>query len=133
MSFNDIHCLSRRGDHKLDSDKVCVYCGMTWFEGSVAPASVPIPRLNKTRQVLLDRDGPFCWWCGEGVDALDSYRCTIDHIMPRSRGGTSVRTNLALTCRLCNWHKADLHPLVWIAMLLSSPTGKVCRNGRTRR
>lgn len=34
---------------------------------------------------------------------------TVEHIIPRSRGGTDDIKNLALACKYCNWEKGRRH------------------------
>src|SRR5262249_53267218 len=52
-------------------------------------------------EVLLS--GP-CAYCGDPVPTQ------VDHIIPRSRGGTDDRDNLAPACKLCNMEKLDFTP-----------------------
>jgi 5-methylcytosine-specific restriction protein A len=51
-----------------------------------------------------------CYYCRRrvGVKAL-----TMDHIVPLGRGGTSVRGNVAPSCKDCNTRKKSLLPLEW--------------------
>lgn len=53
-----------------------------------------------TRAGVLRRDGRSCAYCGKRAD-------TIDHVVPRSRGGTHSWDNCVAACRTCNSHKAD--------------------------
>jgi 5-methylcytosine-specific restriction endonuclease McrA len=53
-----------------------------------------------TRAGVLRRDGRRCGYCGKRAD-------TIDHVVPRSRGGTHTWENCVAACRLCNSRKAD--------------------------
>jgi len=39
-----------------------------------------------------------------------SEELTIDHVVPRARGGQSQWTNCVLACLACNTHKADRTP-----------------------
>lgn len=50
------------------------------------------------------RDGKRCAYCGGHGD-------TIDHVVPRSRGGTDTWDNLVCACRSCNNRKADRTPV----------------------
>lgn len=52
-------------------------------------------------EVLLS--GP-CAYCGDIIPSQ------VDHIMPRSRGGTDDWENLAPACRSCNMEKLDFTP-----------------------
>ena len=53
-----------------------------------------------TRAGVLRRDGRTCVYCGKRAD-------TIDHVVPRSRGGTHSWENCVAACRPCNSRKAD--------------------------
>ncbi|MGH2481243.1 MAG: HNH endonuclease, partial [Ktedonobacteraceae bacterium] len=77
--------------------------------------NVRIPRLalQPTRANILLRDEDTCQYCGKHTREL-----TIDHIIPRSRGGLSTWENLVASCRACNGRKgshslkdADMHLL----------------------
>lgn len=51
-----------------------------------------------------------CYYCRRrvGTKAL-----TMDHIVPLGRGGTSVRGNVAPSCKDCNTRKKSLLPVEW--------------------
>ncbi len=57
-------------------------------------------RVPLTRAALMRRDGYLCGYCGGSAD-------TIDHIVPRSRGGTHSWENCVASCNRCNHRKAD--------------------------
>src|ERR1700735_5019605 len=61
-----------------------------------------------TRRAVLDRDGYLCVYCGARDD-------TIDHVRPRSKGGTHIWTNVVAACARCNHRKGDrlLSELGW--------------------
>lgn len=59
-------------------------------------------RVNRTR--IYKRDGHACGYCGS------NKLLTLDHIMPRSRGGDNSWTNLVTCCHKCNLYKADRTP-----------------------
>lgn len=63
------------------------------------------------RQEIL-WSGP-CAYCG------DLNPTQVDHVIPRSRGGTSDRGNLAPACRSCNLEKLDFTPDEWREWRLS--------------
>ncbi len=68
---------------------------------------VPTASVAFTRRNLFKRDHHTCQYCGAqpGPDQL-----TIDHVIPRSMGGTSSWTNCVLACVECNKRKADRTP-----------------------
>lgn len=64
-------------------------------EGSVKPVS----RAAKIREVLIKRDGEACWFCGVFMSKEDR---TIEHLVPRSRGGANHVENYVLAHQECN-------------------------------
>ena len=58
----------------------------------------------RNRGVLLGqialRDGAICYLCGQGLIWDDPWE--IEHVIPRSRGGTDDLNNLGLAHRSCN-------------------------------
>ncbi len=67
-----------------------------------------------SRRALFARDGWRCVYCGEGG------RLTLDHVVPRSRGGSSAWENVVTSCAPCNLRKGN-RLLDEVAMTLSSP------------
>ncbi len=67
-------------------------------------ANVRIPRmaLHPTRANILLRDEDTCQYCGKR-----SRELTLDHVIPRSRGGQSTWENLVASCRSCNGKKGS--------------------------
>ena len=67
-------------------------------------ANVRVPRvaLQPTRSNILLRDDETCQYCGKRSRDL-----TLDHIIPRSRGGQSTWENLVACCKLCNGKKGN--------------------------
>jgi len=68
----------------------------------------------KARRAIYDRDGLACYICGDQLDRLteinDPKAPTIDHVVPRSKGGTDDLDNLKTCCRDCNVRKSDSMP-----------------------
>jgi hypothetical protein len=48
---------------------------------------------------LIERDGPSCVWCGRRLWRRD---LTLEHVIPRSRGGHMTADNAVVACRSCN-------------------------------
>lgn len=65
---------------------------------------VPRTPLRLSRRNVFVRDGHQCVYCGKGSDL------TIDHVLPRSRGGGSSWENLVSCCRDCNLEKGHRTP-----------------------
>lgn len=65
-------------------------------------------RVPLTRAALMRRDNYRCAYCGHRAE-------TIDHVIPRSRGGKHTWENCVASCMTCNHSKADrlLEELGW--------------------
>ena len=63
-------------------------------------------RRKITRRAVFARDGWECQYCGSGSSL------TVDHVIPRSKGGTSDWTNIVASCAPCNRRKSDHLPHV---------------------
>lgn len=61
-------------------------------------------RIPVTRRGVLRRDAHRCAYCGKAAS-------TIDHVLPRSRGGEDSWENLVACCLRCNNVKGDRTPL----------------------
>ncbi len=61
-------------------------------------------RRKITRRAIFARDGWSCQYCGSGS------RLTVDHVIPRSKGGTSSWENIVASCAPCNRRKGDHLP-----------------------
>ena len=93
-----------------------------WANGSLAKpvvirliTYVKIPRDTHkrkiTRRAVFARDGLMCQYCGARTSL------TVDHVIPRSKGGGSGWDNIVASCAPCNRRKgdrlpgqADMHP-----------------------
>ena len=60
----------------------------------------PRPRVKLTRREVFVRDRYTCQYCGN-----QSHELTIDHIVPRHRGGGHTWENLVAACKTCNHRK----------------------------
>lgn len=68
---------------------------------------VPRNAVAFSRRNLYARDHATCQYCGVQPGTAN---LTIDHVQPRSRGGTSTWENCVLACLPCNLRKADRTP-----------------------
>jgi 5-methylcytosine-specific restriction endonuclease McrA len=60
-----------------------------------------------SRRNIFERDQNRCQYCGQHFSKSD---LTIDHVMPRSRGGIDTWDNLVLACVPCNLRKSNRTP-----------------------
>jgi 5-methylcytosine-specific restriction endonuclease McrA len=65
---------------------------------------MPYKGISLTRQNILRRDRNQCQYCGS------TRNLTLDHLLPRSRGGQSTWYNLITACSRCNSRKGDRTP-----------------------
>lgn len=66
--------------------------------------NLPFKRVALSRVNIYKRDGQACVYCGH-KDNL-----TLDHVLPRSRGGRDSWDNLVTACQRCNTEKGDRTP-----------------------
>ena len=64
-----------------------------------------VHRRKITRKAVLARDAYTCQYCGHQASGL-----TVDHVIPRSRGGESVWENIVASCAPCNRKKGNRLP-----------------------
>lgn len=78
-------------------------------------------RVPVSRRGVLRRDGHKCAYCARGAN-------TIDHVVPKSRGGKDTWENLVACCLSCNNEKGDRTPqeMGWqLRVVPKMPTGLV--------
>ena len=67
----------------------------------------PVGRVNFSRRNVLARDEYRCQYCGHRASARE---LTLDHVVPRCRGGKHCWTNVVAACYRCNDRKGRLTP-----------------------
>lgn len=69
-------------------------------------------KMNPLMRHVLERDGWRCHYCklSINVDVKPNHprRATMDHMKPRSKGGSNKPINLVASCALCNQTKGDM-------------------------
>lgn len=68
---------------------------------------LPHRRVPATRAAVMLRDAYTCQYCGA---TPGRHELTVDHIIPRSRGGRHDWTNLVTACKRCNQMKGSFTP-----------------------
>jgi 5-methylcytosine-specific restriction endonuclease McrA len=71
---------------------------------------VAVPRTRRvtcSRRAVLTRDRETCQYCGAQPGRAS---LTIDHVVPRTQGGTTVWENVVAACMDCNHHKGGRTP-----------------------
>lgn len=67
-------------------------------------ARIPYKNIVLSRKNILKRDRHKCQYCNK-ADKL-----TIDHVIPKSRGGKDIWENLVTACTVCNHKKGNRTP-----------------------
>jgi len=68
---------------------------------------------------LIERDGPGCVWCGRELWRRD---LTLEHVVPRSRGGHMTEENALVACRRCNKRRGSRPVDAYVRELLREGT-----------
>jgi 5-methylcytosine-specific restriction endonuclease McrA len=61
-----------------------------------------LDRVAFNKKNILRRDHYTCQYCGRRGDRL-----TVDHVLPRSKGGDTAWTNVVAACLRCNLYKGN--------------------------
>jgi len=78
--------------------------------------SRPLPRPRLTRREIFTRDRERCQYCGKHGGDL-----TLDHVVPKHRGGEHIWDNLVTACRSCNHRKGGRTPVEARMVLIREP------------
>lgn len=98
-----------------------------WDKGQIAHPSilrlkhyvrVPFSAICFSRKWLVKRDNSTCQYCSL---KLTASQITIDHVIPRSRGGGTCFENCVVCCHKCNSIKANQTPEEANMKLLRKP------------
>ena len=68
---------------------------------------LPKTRVRLSRRNLFARDANRCQYCGKKFKTTE---LSIDHVVPRSRGGRTVWNNVVCACMKCNVRKGGRTP-----------------------
>lgn len=84
-----------------------------WQENRKWTASLTSERIKRktVEELLVERDGPTCFYCGTANFSDTDGKPTLEHILSISDGGNNHLANLALACEPCNRQVASL-PIV---------------------
>jgi 5-methylcytosine-specific restriction endonuclease McrA len=94
-----------RGDHALHSERLQLDRPVVIRLVSYVRVPRDVHRRKITRKAVLARDAYRCQYCGR-----ESTGMTVDHVIPRSKGGQSVWENIVASCAPCNRKKGNLTP-----------------------
>jgi hypothetical protein len=83
-----------------------------------------------TRRRIYERDGWRCVWCGCDLRFASQYERTLDHVLPRSRGGSNKAHNLVTACRRDNDARSDVSAIEYAYRISGYRQGRTDRPGR---
>jgi hypothetical protein len=115
-------CEMRSGERQVDEDWICA----VRFDIQV-PRVIRLLRYERvprhtprlSRRNLLARDKHQCQYCGR---SLPPTQLSMDHVIPRSRGGETTWENVVCSCIDCNTRKGGRTPKEARMRLLGRPT-----------
>lgn len=79
---------------------------------------LPHRRVPPTRSAIMLRDGNVCQYCSA---TPGRSHLTVDHVLPRSRGGAQDWPNLVTACKGCNQKKGSNTPDEALMTLIRKP------------
>ena len=82
-------------------------------------------KIRDLRALLFERQGGLCHYCGvqmrqtriRGFRSHPHNLATLEHLVPRSKGGATSILNCVVACHLCNSTRADMPLEEWDALL----------------
>ena len=63
---------------------------------------------------IIERDGARCVWCGNAAWRED---LTLEHVLPRSGGGSTTPENALVACRRCNRARGSRPVVAYVRVL----------------
>jgi hypothetical protein len=117
----DVPCLPG-GVHDLNPVRgqyghYCFRCGVIFSEVADPPKLAELRKHRKSgttspHNTLRERDGAQCFYCHRPQSRRRFL--TIDHVVPKSKGGSNKLKNCVLACHRCNNEKDDLLLVEWV-------------------
>jgi 5-methylcytosine-specific restriction endonuclease McrA len=100
MIFKGVARVEEHNGHVLHSQKLSIHAPsvirLTEY------IHIPFERRSLSRKNILLRDHSTCQYCGRQYAPSE---LTLDHVLPRSRGGPHSWENVVASCRSCNARK----------------------------
>jgi 5-methylcytosine-specific restriction endonuclease McrA len=94
------------------------------FPGKMAKVAYEVAHWQWLRCRLSEAQNWKCCWCGVKTTDLRKVRhaSTIEHVLPKSLGGSNEWENLAMSCEKCNNARGNMSADEFIEKLTGSST-----------
>lgn len=109
MDENCSMSTTKRHEWRTSIHTYCTCCGLIHAPGNPFRKRKPksSPDREKARRALLATGESKCFYC---LVELQESAITLDHFIPRSKGGPNRTSNLRICCNQCNRDKGDKMP-----------------------
>ena len=120
---NKVETLAEWNDHKINSASMSFNVPSVIKLHTYVQTKRVLPRFCK--RSLFVRDNGNCQYCGK---TLSINNMTIDHVVPKSKGGKTSWKNCVACCRMCNIKKSNksLSQLIDVRLRCSPRVPDVC-------
>ena len=105
MIFKGIARMEEHNGHMLHSARITMHAPSVIR--LVEYIHIPYKSRSLSRKNILLRDHSTCQYCGRQFTPSE---LTLDHVLPRSRGGGNTWLNTVAACGRCNQRKGDRTP-----------------------
>lgn len=68
-------------------------------------------RVQRARAIVIALHGPTCWLCGQAIRPGQAW--DVDHVIPRSEGGSDALANLRPAHASCNRSRGRKQAVSW--------------------
>ena len=92
--------------HCICQHKGATVCPVHPSRSGNLPRSYASGKSGRRIAYLMDRDGPYCYFCGIDL-RRDDVIATADHLTPKALGGNNLLSNLVACCYVCNHAKGN--------------------------
>ena len=104
---------------EIRSPSTFVYSPQVIYFPECEAESPEIRSIKFSRKNVFARDNNTCQYCGQ---KFQKEELSMDHIIPRSKGGPSTYTNIVTACKPCNRYKDDRTPAEAGMVLMKKPS-----------
>jgi len=88
---------------------------ITFTDKEIKKQRLKARQLKNSKWWRKKKERGICYYCGKKIS---SGEFTMDHIIPLSKGGKSIKSNIVLACKNCNSNKKNFLPTEWKEYLL---------------